>query len=485
MSRPQSPSPTVPSRLLEPGAERGGLLSGGMRRLRALWSRLAGEGTGAGEGASPGPRELQRLREVLEHCASEHGGEVSSRARAAALGADYLRMGPDGRRAVMRMLSLEFGAPAEAIEPALREWQQAAAPEARTLAEARLREALRSRREAVLRQLHALPEGMKFLVDLRAEVLATLDADPALGALEHDLATLLQSWFDLGFLSLERITWSSPAALLEKLIAYEAVHEIRSWSDLRHRLESDRRCYAFFHPRMPLEPLIFVEVALTTGLADSVQALLDESSPALDPARADTAMFYSISSTQPGLRGISFGNALIKQVVVALQRDLPGLRQFATLSPVPRLRAWLRSAGDARIQSAPSERERLEFAAAFHEPLGVASLERAIDRVSRGGDDPAAQALRPVLLRVAARYLCEAREGKRPHCPVARFHLSNGARLERIDWRGDTSARGFAQSGGVMVNYLYRGEDIDDNHERHLASGEVVTGASVRRLLRP
>jgi malonyl-CoA decarboxylase len=208
---------------------------------------------------------------------------------------------------------------------------------------------------------------------------------------------------------------------------------------------------------MPLEPLIFVEVALTTGLADSVQALLDESSPALEPSRADTAMFYSISSTQPGLRGISFGNALIKQVVVALQRDLPGLRQFATLSPVPRLRAWLRSAGDARIQSAPSERERLEFAAAFHEPLGAASLERAIDRVSRGGDDSAAQALRPVLLRAA----------------------------ERIDWGGDTSARGFAQSGGVMVNYLYRGEDIDDNHERHLASGEVVTGASVRKLLRP
>jgi malonyl-CoA decarboxylase len=466
------------------GGDRDGLLSAGVRQVRGLWARLAGEGGGASANAPPGPRELQRLRESLERCASEHGGEVSSRARAAALGAAYLRMGEPARRAVLRLLATDFGARPESVDRALRAWQQAADAPTRLLAEARLREALRSRRESVLRQFHALPEGMKFLVDLRAEVLHALDADPALGALEHDLAVLLQSWFDVGFLSLERITWTSPAALLEKLIAYEAVHEIRSWTDLRHRLESDRRCYAFFHPRMPLEPLIFVEVALTSGLADSVQALLDESSPALDPARADTAMFYSISSTQPGLRGISFGNALIKQVVGALQAEYPGLRQFATLSPVPRLRAWLRSADDREVGAALPERERLAFAAAFHEPPGARALERAIDSIARHGEDARAQALQPCLLRAAAHYLHEAREGSRPHCPVARFHLSNGARLERIDWGGDTSARGIAQSGGVMVNYLYRGEDIDENHERHAATGEVIVGAAVRRLLR-
>lgn len=481
MSGRQAP-PASSSPALDEDAERGGLIAAGVRQLRGLWARLAGEGP---DGASaPGARDLQRLRDALTLCASEHGGEVSARARAAALGAEYLRMGEPGRLALLRLLSTEFGARPETVETALQQWQQASDPPVRALAEARLREALRSRREGVLRQLHALPEGMKFLVDLRADVLRALDADPALGALEHDLATLLQSWFDLGFLSLERITWGSPAALLEKLIAYEAVHEIRSWSDLRHRLESDRRCYAFFHPRMPLEPLIFVEVALTDGLAASVQALLDETSIPLDPARADTAMFYSISSTQPGLRGISFGNALIKQVVVALQAEFPGLRQFATLSPVPRLRAWLRGAGDDRLLATMTERERLEFAAAFHEPVGAAALERAIDTVARHGDEALARALRPCLLRAAAHYLCEAREGVRPHCPVARFHLSNGARLERIDWGGDTSARGIAQSGGVMVNYLYRGEDIDDNHERHAATGEVIAGAAVRRLLR-
>ncbi|HRE17799.1 MAG TPA: malonyl-CoA decarboxylase family protein, partial [Rhodocyclaceae bacterium] len=201
--------------------------------------------------------------------------------------------------------------------------------------------AMRSARIRILTQFNALPQGVKFLVDLRVDLLSFLESDPELAALDRELENRLTAWFDVGFLELRRITWQSPAALLEKLIQYEAVHAIRSWTDLKNRLDSDRRCYGFFHPRMPDEPLIFVEVALVNKLADNVQELLDEHAPVFDPKQATTAIFYSISNTQEGLRGVSFGNFLLKRVVDALKRDLPQLKQFATLSPLPGLRRWL------------------------------------------------------------------------------------------------------------------------------------------------
>jgi len=468
-----------------PARAEDGLLTASLRRVRSLWSRLARSVDEIGHPAAGGMtrRSLDRVRETLNECAIERGGEASARTRAAQIGDAYLRLDEASRLDVLRLLSTEFGADPARVTAAVAEWQRSIGGNAQPLAEVELREAVRTRRNGILRQFNALPAGTKFLVDLRADVLRHLPREPALAALDRDLELLLQSWFDVGFLSLDRITWDSPASLLEKLIAYEAVHEIRSWSDLRNRLDSDRRCYAFFHPRMPLEPLIFVEVALTRGLADNVQVLLDETRREFDPREADTAMFYSISNTQVGLRGVSFGNFLIKRVVSALQRDLPQLRQFSTLSPIPAFRSWLKKADDTVVTSGVRERELKMFDATFHEPLGAAALTRAIDFVARANDPSMSDLLKPFVLRTVAHYLTEAKAGDRPHCPVARFHLSNGARLERLNWLADTAPKGIAQSAGVMVNYLYRLSHIDDNHERFAREGQVVASSEVRKLL--
>ncbi len=320
-------------------------------------------------------------------------------------------------------------------------------------------------------------------MDLRADLLHFLEGDPELSVLDRELQARLTAWFDVGFLELHRITWKSPAFLLEKLIEYEAVHEIRSWNDLRNRLEADRRCYAFFHPRMPTEPLIFVEVALTRKLAGNIQALLDEAAPVLDAHKADTAIFYSISNTQKGLRGISFGNFLLKRVIDDLKRDLPRLNTFATLSPVPELRAWAeanpRIIGDS---VAPKEMETIAVAAG--KPLdgaGIAALLAAGDWMS---SRKLAAALRDPVLRLAAKYLLEAKQEGRPADPVARFHLGNGARMERLNWMADLSPKGLRRSFGLMVNYLYDPEAIEENVERYSAQGDIAASYSVRRFLR-
>jgi len=477
-----APASEIP---LQPRADDDGLISSSLRRVRSLWSRLARSVDEIGQPAGGGMsrRALDRVRETLNECAIERGGEASARTRAAQIGDAYLRLDTPSRLDVLKLLSTEFGADPDRVNAAVTTWQRAIGSSGQSLAEVELREAVRTRRNVILRQFNALPAGTKFLVDLRAEVLRHLPHEKALAALDRDLELLLQSWFDVGFLSLDRITWDSPASMLEKLIAYEAVHEIRSWNDLRNRLDSDRRCYAFFHPRMPLEPLIFVEVALTRGLADNVQVLLDEARREFDPREADTAMFYSISNTQTGLRGVSFGNFLIKRVVSALQSDLPQLKQFSTLSPIPGFRSWLKRARDADIISGVRERDLKTFEATFHEPLGAAALVRAIDQVARTHDPDLPDLLKPFVLRAVAYYLTNAKSADRPHCPVARFHLSNGARLERLNWLADTSPKGIAQSAGVMVNYLYRLPHIDDNHERYAREGQVVTSSEVRRLL--
>jgi malonyl-CoA decarboxylase len=334
-----------------------------------------------------------------------------------------------------------------------------------------LRAALRSARIRILTQFNAIPQGVKFLVDLRADLLRYLEQDPELAPLDRELESRLAAWFDVGFLELQRITWNSPAALLEKLIEYEAVHEIRSWTDLKNRLDSDRRLYAFFHPRMPLEPLIFVEVALTDRLADNVQALLDENAPVFDAGRADTAIFYSISNTQAGLRGVSFGNFLLKRVIDDLQRDFPKLRHFATLSPLPGFARWV----------AKNPREP----AAAGLTLDAAQLAAGEWRQ----DSTAVRGINESLAQLAARYLTAAKaargEGRQPLDAVARFHLGNGARIERINPGGDSSAKGLQQSFGVMVNYLYDLDELEQNVESFAREGAIATSAAVRRLARP
>jgi len=300
----------------------------------------------------------------------------------------------------------------------------------------------------------------------------------ALGDLVHEINSLGIT------LHQQRLQAMEATALLEKLIVYEAVHEIRGWTDLKNRLEADRRCFAFFHPRMPDEPLIFVEVALTRGIADSIHPLLDESAPLGDPMGADTAIFYSISNCQKGLAGISFGNFLIKRVVDSLAAELPRLKAFATLSPSPGFRNWLDellAAGENGVLSVAEQRA----IDALPNGSGASGLRQLLGSPGWHESEPIMRALRAPLLRLCARFLMlEKTAAGRARDPVAHFHLSNGARLERLNWAADLSPKGLQQSAGIMMNYLYRLSEIESNHEAYTAEGMIAASTAIRTLIR-
>ncbi|MGK2908063.1 MAG: malonyl-CoA decarboxylase [Desulfuromonadales bacterium] len=429
--------------------------------------------------------EAERVKRLMQECLAARGGEVSARQRAAVLGEVYLTLNSTGRRNFLETLVDNFCVDRELVKTTARQLLETADDSSFQQLAYRMRETLVSPQQSLLRQFNALPQGIKFLVDLRADLLTFLASQPKLITLDHDLKSLLATWFDVGFLSVERITWQSPAALLEKLMAYEAVHAISSWNDLHNRLESDRRCYAFFHPGMSEEPLIFVEVALVDGLAASVQELLDESAPEIAPEEANTAIFYSISNTQRGLQGISFGPFLIKQVVTSLRRQLPNLKTFSTLSPLPGFRRWVVSYFEtamARDTRGPMELALIEAA----KLLKVAAEPEAVFNTPQWWQNQqVAATLREALLHLCARYLHEPRAKDRaPLDPVARFHLGNGARIERINWLGDTSAKGMQESCGLMVNYLYQLKDIEKNIETYATSKEIAAASRVRSLMR-
>lgn len=422
--------------------------------------------------------DLERLRAQVAECVASLGGEVLARARAAAIGNSYLSLDPVGKRRFLAMLVRDFEIDLQTVESEANAMIQAQDIETkRSLAES-LREVLEPPRIRLLTQFNGLPDGVKFLVDMRADAMAWARDEPMLLRLSDDLRRLLTGWFDIGFLELKRITWSSPAALLEKLMVYEAVHRIASWQDLKNRLESDRRLFAFFHPRMPDEPLIFVEVALVNGMAGNVQLLLDADAPILAPDRADTAIFYSISNTQKGLAGISLGDFLIKRVVDVLMAELPNLKNFATLSPLPGLRRWL----DARIEAGEPGLLRPDE----YRKIGVDDEAEAVQALSRalaeGGE--ALQRFEEILTRLAARYLVLEKRNDRPSDPVARFHLANGARIERLNWAADLSRNGQDQSAGIMVNYLYRLDHIRSNHDNFVGTGAIATSSAIRGLIR-
>src|SRR5579864_1127128 len=373
------------------------------RTLKARWRDLAGASRSLVPAALAGD-PADRLREQMQDCLEGRGGEVSARARAAALGQTYLALPPDGRADFLRLLATEFDIDHVAVAASCQRLTHARSDDEKRRIERSLRQALEPPRLRLLTQFNALPSGVKFLVDMRAELMNLARNDDALAALDQDLHGLLANWFDEGFLEIKRIIWDSPAALLEKLMVYEAVHEIRSWTDLKNRLEADRRCFAYFHPRMPDEPLIFVEVALVQGMADNVQSLLDETAPVGDPAAADTAIFYSISNCQRGLNGISFGAFLIKRVVDRLAAELPHLARYATLSPMPGFRAWLdtRLAEEGDDLLTPVERRALEALPGGPDERGLAAL---LGQPHWYEDGAVAMALKAPLLRLAARYL--------------------------------------------------------------------------------
>jgi malonyl-CoA decarboxylase len=400
------------------------------------------------------PRVLRRTLTELRAIVDPQVSEVEGGRRAKGVAAWYAKATPEERRDCWLLMSEQFAPDPKKIRAAREQYEAAHGTPDEAQAEIRLRKAFVSPRTRLLQRFAVFPEGMRFLVDLRAELLPHLKSDKRLLALDSELESLFSTWFDVAFLELRRISWDSPASLVEKLIKYEAVHDIRSWADVKNRLDSDRRCYGFFHPRLDGEPLIFVEVALMDEMADSITPLLDEGAAPADLEKATTAIFYSISNTQTGLRGVSFGDSLIKRVVETLKSEFPRLKTFATLSPIPGLRSWMQT-------NAPAE-----------------LLAKLDDPLTLGPKSP----VRAQLLAWAARYLAREMVDGKPLDGVARFHLGNGARIERINWAADPSAKGIKQSYGLMVNYLYDVKRLD-KHREMLAQGKMAAASAVTGLL--
>ena len=474
----------------EAGQSRSGFLDRTLGKLKQAWQGIAGSSYDASQaGSRPDlpDGDINHLKEQMRACLESRGGEVSARGRAAALGHVYLALDKTGRERFLRVLAHDFDVDEGPIDAAIEELRKADGKDARRSAQALLKKTLDAPRIKLLTQFNALPDGVKFLVDMRAELLALELAEPALQGLEQELKALLATWFDVDFLELRRITWdNASAALLEKLIAYEAVHAINGWDDLKNRLDSDRRCFAYFHPRMPDEPLIFVEVALVNGLADNIQALLDENAPVQDPRTADTAIFYSISNAQKGLAGISFGNFLIKRVVESLSAEFKGLKTFATLSPVPGFMKWLNKTlaeGDPKLLT---DSERRALSASVGKKTGAkGTLKSLLGDPGWHRNPTASEALRAPLMRLCARFLIKEKGlNKRALDPVAHFHLTNGAGMEKINWRGDLSPRGISNSASIMINYLYDLGHFEDNHEAYISTGKIKASSGLRGLLK-
>jgi malonyl-CoA decarboxylase len=410
--------------------------------------------------------EKQDASDLIELCEAllSGRGEASGTAMAREVLDRYRHLDEAGRLAFFAALARSYGPDRERLAQAIESWR--AQPNDDDASD--LHFASEPRRQELIRRLNLAPGGTSALVAMRADLLAAMNGHRDLAALDHDVVHLLSSWFNRGFLVLRRIDWSTPANILEQIIRYEAVHEIRDWDDLRRRIDPiDRRCYAFFHPALVDEPLIFVEVALTETIPGAIAPLLAEDRRPVPVDRARTAVFYSISNTQRGLGGISFGSFLIKQVVEELRRELPKLENFVTLSPVPGFVPWLKQASD--VPATDEDRALLEN----------------LDKPDWFEDAELAGQLRAVLEPLAAYYFLKARTAKgRLIDSVARFHLGNGARLERIDWLGDLSPKGLRESAGIMVNYLYRLEDIERNHEAYANRDEIAASSAVKKLLK-
>jgi malonyl-CoA decarboxylase len=405
------------------------------------------------EGQSP---SLGHLAEELLSVRGEASGVETARK----LLEVYARASRPARQEFLELLSSSFGPDPKKVEAAFAKY--VSQPQTEAIED--LHAATEPRRQELLRRLNLAPGGTAALVRMREDVLGQAGERLRLKVVDDAFLHLFSSWFNRGFLVLRRIDWTTPANILEKIIKYEAVHEIRGWDDLRRRLEpDDRRCYAFFHPQLVDEPLIFVEVALTDCIPSSVDTLLSETREILPQERMSTAVFYSISNCQKGLERVTFGNFLIKQVVEELRVGNSSLNTYVTLSPLPGFREWLADVPDAR------------------------SLVQELEAGKTNGNLPTnsqGSRLRAQLCAFVARYLLSARDARgRPLDPVARFHLSNGARLERVNWLADGSSRGWKQSYGAMVNYRYELSDITMNHERYAQTSEVIASDEVRGLL--
>ncbi len=439
----------------------GELLQTISERGRALLARTRRE---------DGETRSENLVELCEELLSSRG-EASGVALAREVLNRYAGLTTGPRIAFFEALAQRFGTDAARVSRAIDAWQ--ANSNDSTAAE--LHAASEPRRQELFRRLNLAPGGTAALVRMREQLMDALNhRRDDLAGVDADFVHLFSSWFNRGFLVLRRIDWSTPAIVLEKLIRYEAVHEIRGWDDLRRRIDPpDRRCYAFFHPALVDDPLIFVEVALEREIPGAIAPILASGrKDFVEPDKARTAVFYSISNCQRGLAGVSFGNFLIKQVVEEICRELPKLMTFVTLSPVPGFSSWLK----AELKSANSH--------------AISDLDRValelMERPHWWTDPEIFTKLEDPLMRAAAWYFLRAKTPRgTPVDPVARFHLGNGARLERINWLGDTWEKAIAQGCGLMVNYLYDLDEIEKNHEAYAEARTVVASGNVQRLLRP
>ena len=450
--------------------------AGGAGGARSTRERLEGSLRHKEEALSP--RVLRRTLEELKAIVDPRYSEIEGGRRAQGVAQWYAGATVEQRRDMWLLMSEQFVLDPVVVGKAQAQFAAAVGTPDEAAAEVHYRRATVSPRRRLLQRFSAFPDGVRFLVDLRADLLPHLKADKRLQALDVELEYMFSTWFDVGFLELRRISWDSPASLLEKLIQYEAVHDIKSWADMKNRVDSDRRCYGFFHPRLPDDPLIFVEVALVDSMAGSITPLLDESAAAADLNKATTAIFYSISNTQVGLRGVSFGDSLIKHVVETLQAEFPRLRMFATLSPIPGFRAWLVKNASTMLDKLDDKtRADLGRAVGF-EPVGATHLLSAMEKpLVLDAKSP----VRQLLLQCAAHYLGRELSNGKPLDAVARFHLGNGARVERLNWGGDPSVKGVKQSYGLMVNYLYDLKRLD-KHRALLAQGKIPLSSEVDSL---
>ncbi len=443
---------------------------------RSTQQRLAGTLRHGDEALSP--RMLRHLLVQLKAVVDPQVGEVEGGLRAKNLAHWYTRADARQRFDMWLLISEQFVADPLVVRQAQANYTAAVGTAHEAAAEVLFRRATVSPRRRLLQRFSAFADGIRFLVDMRAELLPHLKSDKRLQALDVEMEYMFSTWFDVGFLELRRISWDSPASLIEKLIKYEAVHDIRSWGDVKNRLDSDRRCYGFFHPRLPDEPLIFVEVALMDKLANSISPLLDESADQADLNKATTAIFYSISNTQAGLRGVSFGDSLIKRVVETLRAEFPRLKTFGTLSPIPGFRAWLGKNLVAMLDQLDA-RARADLSRALR--AEAVPAESLLGTAQRVGELHGTSPVRKALLRFAAHYLAHGTHDGKPLDAVARFHLGNGARVERLNWAADPSPKGHKQSFGLMVNYLYDPKRLD-KHRALLAQGKIPVSADIEAL---
>ncbi len=411
----------------------------------------------------------ERSAGIIELCEAlvSGRGEASGVALAQEILERYAELTIGPRIAFFEALGTTFGHDRAGIDAAVAAWHQSPTDEAA----AKLHHASEPRRLELFRRLNLAPGGTAALVHMREQLLDAMARRSDLSVIDSDFVHLFSSWFNRGFLVLRRIDWSTSAAILEKIIRYEAVHQIHDWDDLRRRIDpSDRRCFAFFHPALVDQPLIFVEVALTREISGAIAPILSDKRDLVEPQRATTAVFYSITNCQRGLAGVTFGHFLIKQVVEEVSREVPGVSTFVTLSPAPNFAAWLKRERVNETSLALDEEDRDALA--------------ALDRDDWWRVPEVSEKIREPLLRAAAWYYLRARNGRGlPVDAVARFHLGNGARLERLDWLGDTSVRALTQSYGLMVNYLYDLDYIEKNHEAYAQQHAIVAASSVTRLV--